>query len=116
MAQVTGIVKIFLSGALQRSKEGASLELGGKERTAVTGHSVYGYSEKVVASKVAFDLAHTSDTDLIEINDMVKETVKFETDTGITYLITNAFTTKPCTVKGGGDCSVEMSGDPAIEE
>jgi len=116
MAQVTGIVKIYLSGALQRSKEGATLETGGKERAAVTGHSVYGFTEKVVPSKVNFDLAHTSDTDVLEINDMVKETVKFETDTGLTYLITNAFTTKPCTVKGGGDCPVEMMGDPAVEE
>ena len=116
MAQVTGIVKIFLSGALQRSKEGATLNTGGKERTAVTGHSVYGYSEKVVPSDIKFDLAHTSDTDVIEINAMVKETARFECDTGVIYLITNAFVTKPCEVKAGGDCPVEMQGDPAVQE
>lgn len=117
MAQVTGIVKVYLNGALQRSKEGASLNLGGKERTAVVGHSVYGYTEKVVPSELKFELAHTSDTDLIELAAMVSTTVKFETDTGITYLVTNGFVTKPPELKGGsGEVTVEMQGDPAIEE
>jgi hypothetical protein len=117
MAQVTGIVKIHVNGALQRSKEGATLNMGGMERAAQTGHSVYGYSEKLVPASVSFNLAHTADTDLIELNGMVGAEVRFECDTGVTYLITNAFVTKPCQLKGGdGDVTVEMMGDPAIEE
>ena len=37
MGQVTGIVKIKVNGNLQRSKDGAKLNIGGKEREAVTG-------------------------------------------------------------------------------
>jgi hypothetical protein len=115
MAQVTGIVKLYVNGSLQRSKEGAKLDTGGKERTAVVGHSVYGYTEKVVPSALSFTLAHTSDTDVIAINNMVAASARFECDTGVTYLITNTFTTKPCSVTNG-EVSVEMNGDPAEEE
>jgi hypothetical protein len=117
MAQVTGIVKVFVNGALKRSKDGAKLNTGGKERTAQTGHSVYGYSEKVVPAVVEFTLAHTADEDLMAINDLVEATLRFETDVGVTYLVQNAFTTKPTELTGGeGDVAVEMSGDPAVEE
>ena len=118
MAQVTGIVKVYVNGTLMRSKEGAKLSMGGKERTAQVGHSVYGYSEKVIPATVAFNVAHTSDAGVLaDLNDAVNATVRFETDTGLVYNIANAFTTKPCELAGGeGDVTVEMQGDPAIEE
>jgi hypothetical protein len=117
MAQVTGIVKVYVNGSLQRSKEGAKLILGGKERTAQTGHSVYGYSEKVVPAQLEFTLADMADTDLVELSNLVDATAKFETDTGKSYLIANAFTTKPAELTGGeGDVPMEMQGDPAVEE
>lgn len=115
--QVTGIVKVYLNGSLQRSKEGAKLVMGGKERTPVTGHSVYGYAEKVVHATIEATLAHTADVDLEELRDLVDATVKFETDTGLSYLINNAFMTKPPELTGGeGDVAIEMAGDPALEE
>lgn len=117
MGQVTGIVKIFVNGSLQRSKEGAKLSFGGKERTAQTGHEVYGFSEKVVPASIEFTLAHLSGDDLPGLSDTTGAEVKFETDTGVSYVITNAFTTKPVELTGGeGDVAVEMMGDPASEE
>jgi hypothetical protein len=115
MAQITGIVKLYLNGNLQRSREGAKLDMGGKERTVHTGYAVYGYSEKVVPSTVTFDLAHTADIDLPEIDSLTSARVRFECDTGITYLITNAFTVKPCSLKDGM-VAVEMQGEPAEPE
>ena len=117
MSQVTGIVKVFVNGQLQRSKEGAELDLGGKERTAQVGHSVYGYSEKVVPGQVTFALSHMADTDIVALNETVDATVRFECDTGVTYMVGNAFVTKAIKLKGGdGEVSVEMQGDPAVEE
>lgn len=116
MAQVTGVVYIKVDGELLRSKEGAKINLGGKERTMQTGHSVYGYSEKVVPSMVEFTLAHTAADDLLDIQDKVDSTLEFETDTGITYIVNNAVCTKPAELTGGeGDVSLEFSGDPAEE-
>ena len=83
MAQVTGIAKVYVDGTLTRSKEGAKLITGGKERTAVVGHSLYGYTEKVAPAEVECTIAHMSDTDIIAMNDWVDATIKFETDTGL---------------------------------
>ena len=117
MAQVTGIVKLYVNGTMQRSKEGASLMLGGKERTTQSGHSVYGYSEKIVPSEIEFTLAHTADADLIELNNLVDATVRFETDTGIVFNVPEAWTTAPCKITGGeGDVEVTMQGVPAVQE
>lgn len=116
MAQITGIVFIKVNGQLLRSKEGAKLNFGGKERTAVTGFEVYGYAEKVVPATVECTLAHDSDTNVEELRDIVGATLEFETDTGKTYLVKNAFVTKPPELTGGeGELSLEFSGEPAIE-
>lgn len=116
MAQVTGIVKIYVDGALQRSKPGAKLKLGGVKREAVVGHSLYGFTEEVEPAELDCTLAHTADTDLPALNALKNANLRFETDTGTTYLVTNAFTTESCEVTSGGDTSLKMMGDPAIEE
>lgn len=116
MAQVTGIVKIYVNGKLLQSKTGAKLKTGGKKREAVVGHKVYGYSESVEAAELDCTLAHTAATDVPEINGLTGATLRFSTDTGATYLIKNAFTTEPCELASGGDLTLKMQGDPAVEE
>lgn len=114
MSQITGIVRLKIDGELQRSKDGAKLGLGGKERTPITGHSLYGYSEKVVPATVEFVLAHTAGLDLRGISDKVESTLEFETDTGDTYLVRNAFCTNPAELEGGeGNTPLKFAGDPA---
>lgn len=117
MGQVTGIVYVSVNGKRLRSKEGASLDIGGKERTAIVAAGrVTGYSEKVVPSVLSCTLAHTSDTDLLDIGATVDATATFETDTGLTYIMAGVFCTKPPKVTGGeGDVEVEFSGEPAEE-
>jgi hypothetical protein len=116
MAQVTGIVKIYVNGALYRSKPGAKLKTGGKKREAVTGHSVYGFTEEVEAAELDATLAHMADTNVPNINAIVGATLRFETDTGQTLMVANAFTSEPCEISSGGDLSLKMMGDPAIDE
>ena len=114
MAQVTGIVFVKVNGSLQRSKEGAKLMLGGKERTEQTGHSVYGYSEKVVPAEVEFTLAHTSDDDLIALRDITDGTINFETDSGQVFVVGGAFLASPPELTGGeGDVALTFKGNPA---
>jgi len=117
MPKVTGIVKIYVDGEIYRSKEGAKLNTGGYERTAQTGFKVYGHSEKLVPAVIEMTVAHMADTDIEAINSMRDATVKFETDTGTSYVVANATTTKPAELTGGeGDLAVEISGDPAVEQ
>lgn len=117
MAKVTGIVKVWINGELVRSKEGATLDMGGHEREMVTGHAVYGYKEKLMPSVLTFTLAHTADYDLGDLQSVVEGTARFECDSGVTYQVTSATVTKTLSVKGGdGEVEVEMQGDPAEAE
>ena len=116
MSQVTGIIKIFIDGKLQRSKPGAKMKVGGKKRDMQSGHSVYGFSEEVVPSEIDFTLAHMSDTDLVELSGLTEQVVRFETDSGQTYMLDGMCTTEPCELSSGGDASVKMSGNPAVLE
>jgi hypothetical protein len=112
--KLTGIVTIKVDGEIMRSKEGAKLSLGGKERTAQTGNKVYGFTEKLVPSMCEFTLAHAGGDDLIGLQNSVDTTLEFETDTGDTYMIRDAFSTKPAELTGGeGDVAMEFSGQPA---
>lgn len=117
MPQVTGIVKVYVNGTLQRSKEGAKLTLGGKERTPIKGHKLYGFAEKFMEATIEFTLADMADTDLVKLGETIGAVVRFETDTGKVYNIANAVVAKPVELTGGeGDVAVEMFGDPAFEE
>jgi hypothetical protein len=116
MAQVTGIVKLYVDGKLYRSKPGAKLKTGGKKRTAVTGYAVYGYAEEIEAAELDATIAHTSDTDVAAINGITNGTLRFETDTGQTLMVAHAFVSEPCELASGGDLSLKMQGDPAEAE
>lgn len=112
MSQVTGIVKIYLDGALQRSKPGAKLKLGGYKRTPHTGHSHYGTSDEVVSSELDCTLVDMADTDAVELSNLRGVVVRFETDTGNTYQATMD-TAEPCE-HSGSEVTLKMVGEPAV--
>jgi hypothetical protein len=114
MAQLTGIVLVKIDGALMRSMEGAKLKLGGKEREIKSGHSVYGYTEKVVPSEIEFTMVHAQGDDLIGIQNKVDSTIEFETDTGDIYICKDMVATTPAEITGGsGEVSYAFAGEPA---
>jgi predicted transcriptional regulator len=90
--QVTGRVFISVNGKRLRSKEGASLNIGGVSREAQVGDdSVHGYSEKLTAPSVDCSTSHTADTSLKELQAITDATLVFETDTGKTYTLSHAW-------------------------
>jgi hypothetical protein len=111
--QVTGIVTLSVNGNKQRSEINATLDFGGKERSPAVGTKVYGFSEKIVPSKVSFTIFHMSDTDLISLKDLVGASISFACDSGPVYPVSNAFVAKTIELSGGeGKVKVEMLGDP----
>ena len=117
MAKVLGIAKIHVGSSLLRSKEGASITLGGIERTEVAGYAVYGFSEKVVGATVSCTLAHTNDLSLSELAQTTDAVVRFECDNGTVYVVEHAYMrTTPQVTAGSGDVACEFGGDPAREE
>lgn len=117
MAQVSGIVKITVDGTLHRSLEGAVLDMGGKEREAVVGYAVYGFKEKVMPATLTFTLAHLAGLNLTDLAAVTDAVLRYECDNGITYVVSNAFVSKPLKINGSdGTVEVEMVGDAAEEE
>lgn len=114
MAQVTGVVRIKLNGTLVRSKQGATINVGGVNRTVQKGHSIYGFAEEVQESVITLTIAHTADVDFDELIDFVNGVVLFETDTGLTLQVNGAFVSVPPELTGGeGDLALEIMGNPA---
>lgn len=108
---------VRLDGNSLRSKEKASLDLGGFERSSqYADHGYAGFSKKPVCAKVSATLIHTSQTDLIALANAEFVSIEFATDTGVSYLIANAHITKPPVLSGDGDgVSVEFEGEPAVQ-
>ena len=116
-AVVTGTVIVRYNNLSISSKPGAKLDLGGYTRTPVFADGVLiGSSSKPEASKVSCTLAHTSSSDLDTLNNAFDGTLLFETDSGVTFTIRNAFLVKPPELTGdGGDVAVEFAGQPAVK-
>ena len=90
--QVTGRVFVSQGGKRLASKEGAKLGFGTVERKAVTGDGgVLGYQESTAVPYIECVIAHKGDTSLKELSDINNESVTFETDTGKTYVLRNAW-------------------------
>ena len=117
MSMRLGVAKIKIDGNLLESLPGAKIDLGGMERTAVTGSfSVHGYAEKIKPAQVECEISLGPDTDLEKLADIVGATIQFECDTGQTYVVSNAFNvvTAVITEGEGGKIPMMFQGDPAV--
>jgi hypothetical protein len=111
-----GVAKIKIDGELLESLPGAKIDLGGKERTAVTGSfSLHGFAEKIKPAQVECEISLGPKTDLKKLSDIVGATIQFECDTGQTYVVNNAFNTVTAVVTEGegGKIPLVFQGDPA---
>ncbi|WP_374498097.1 phage tail tube protein [Vogesella indigofera] len=105
---------IKLNGATLRSKLGASLKVGGPIKKAETdsngfaGHSV----EEIKPGEIKCTLLHTSDTDVVALQQISDATVVFETDSGQTYLVRQAGTEGEAEMKGK-EIDITFTGAPA---
>lgn len=113
MSQVTGRIFIKIDGELQRSKPGASLTFGGKTREPVVGDdSVHGFKEVLAAPLIEATFSDTAQLSLKKIADITDATITFETDTGKTYIVRNAWQNgdPPKLTGDGGEVAVQFAG------
>lgn len=95
MGQLTGRAFVTVAGRRLASKEGAKLGFGNLERTAELGdQGVLGYKEKPTVPFVECTIAHSADTSLRELADMVDVTISFDTDTRKSYVLRNGWCAK----------------------
>ncbi len=112
--KLTGIVMVKIDGVLMRSEPGAELSMGGFRRPPHTGHKVYGHHEEVVHAEVKFTTFHAGGDDLRGLGDKVDATLEFETDTGDTYVVREAWCAEPPVLTGGeGKVAWVFYGQPA---
>lgn len=107
-----GRATLTYNGKRLSSREGATLNLGGTSRTAepLDDGSV-GYYEATVAPELSCTVPLTRDLAVQELRDLTGATVVFESDTGLSWVIREAFTTN--TVSVGREVTLTFSGQPA---
>lgn len=92
MPQVTGRVVITVGGKRFATREGATLKYSSKSRQGeVADTGVVGYSEKTEIPEISCVIVHTADLSLKEIEDIKDASCSFDTDTGRSFLLTEAW-------------------------
>jgi hypothetical protein len=115
MSQVAGKAFVTINGTRLRSKEGASLEMGGIEREAVISDSgVDGFQEKISAPKVEFKVSLTDSVRMADLQAFRDGTLVFETDSGRIYTLTGAWCAKPPKLEKG-EVSLEFGAMECLE-
>jgi chloramphenicol 3-O-phosphotransferase len=101
MGQVTGRVFIALNGQRIRSKEGASLDVGGVTREpSVSDAGVDGFMEKIMPPKVDCKISHTANTSMAALQNFTG-TLTFQTDTGRIFTLIEAWNANPPKLEKG---------------
>ncbi|MDI9407687.1 MAG: phage tail tube protein [Candidatus Pacebacteria bacterium] len=103
MPQITAKGTITLAGKVINNKEGEfDLDIGSPERKMVKGaNGPVGHTETPTTPFVEFTAYDTSQTSLDELGKMVDVTLSIRTDTGKSYVMTNAVSAKPVGMKKG---------------
>lgn len=112
--QLTGRVYIALNGQRVRSLPGAKLDMGGVKRDpAMSDAGVDGWKEEPVPPRVDFKLNHAAGISLQQLH-ATTGTLVFETDTGQTFTLSNAWSAEPPQMEKG-EVSLVFMGTECIE-
>lgn len=108
-----GRATVSYNGKRLRSKPGATLNLGGTSRTPEPlDDGTVGYAEATAAPELSCTVPLTQDLGVEELRDLTGANVVFESDTGASWVIRDAFTVD--TVSVGADVTLKFSGQPAV--
>jgi len=110
--QCTGKAIIRVNGRELRSLDDSTLDPGGVKRDPVVGSGkVHGFKEETVPPQLECKVAHKADTDLVELGKIVDATIIFESDTGDTYILRDAFILEPAKLSAkDGTVELKFSG------
>ena len=112
MGQLTGKATIRWDGNVLATENGATLNVGGINRVGERhGNRAY-YKEDEVNPSLECNVLHDKDTDIIALSGITGATIEFETDTGQTYILRQAFTTEPVALDSStGKAPLKMEAD-----
>lgn len=102
MSQVTGRAIITAAGKRLATREGATLRPSTISRQGeVADTGVVGYSEKTEIPEIECTIVHTADVSLKEIEDITNATITFDTDTGKSFVLSEAWCTGALSLSKG---------------
>lgn len=108
-----GRATVSYNGKRLRSKPGATLNLGGTSRAPEPlDDGTVGFAESTAAPELSCTVPLTADLSVQELRDLSGANVVFESDTGVSWVIRDAFTVD--TVSVGADVTLKFSGQPAV--
>jgi len=110
MPQITGKATIRVDGQVLRTLDDATINPGGQNRTAKKGGGkIHGYSEEDVEPSMECKIAHTKDLSLKWLSGLTNATIDFETDTGMQFLLRQAWTSEPAVLNAKeGEVDLKM--------
>lgn len=107
-----GRATLTYNGKRLKSKEGATLNLGGTARTPEPlDDGTVGYYETTAAPELSCTVPLTADLAVQELRDLADANVVFESDTGLSWVIREAFTVDAVSI--GREVQLKFSGQPA---
>lgn len=118
-SRFTGTVILRVDGISQRSQPGATLDFGGLARkTVIADGQLLGWKGTPVEAHVTATFEHNSTTDVDKLNGLEDSTLRFECDSGVAYIIRNAFCAEPPKLTGGdgSGLSVSFAGQAAVTD
>ncbi len=96
MSTVTGRAFIRINGVQQKSRPGATLNLGGINNETVVGDDgVHGPKQSITAPSINFSISHTKETKLAKLSESIDDSITFETDSGAIYIMNPSWLTTP---------------------
>ena len=111
-----GIVFIKVNGTLLESMKGASLELGGEERTPVMGRGrLLGFTYETTPARCECKIAFGAQTDLLRLHSLEGATLTFECDTGQVFSVAGAASQSSPKITAGEPTDLVLIGNPAVE-
>lgn len=115
--RVVGQSKIKIDGTSYPSAGKSTLEIGGPARTPVKGdYDAGSFSETTEPSKLDVSLLYKAGVSLADLRSIDNATVLHELDTGVTWIIRNAYVAEVISYDtSSGEAKLVIQGPPAEE-
>ena len=118
MGKKLGKAIIKIDGAALETMPGATLDIGGDERTTLVGDSsVQGFFETPKQSRLECEISVGTETRLAAMRGWANVTISMECDTGQQYVVQGAWLLNTAVLKTneGGRVPMQFEGPPAEE-
>lgn len=114
--KVVGQVSVKIDGATYPTDGSSSMEIGGVTRESVAGdYDASAFKESTAPAKAEVTLNYKKGVSLSQLRSIDNATVILEADTGITWLMRNAYVADVISWSQDGKAKVVFQGPPAEE-